>query len=207
MRRSERGAALAEFAICLTLLSTLTFGAVEFGWGWKQRINLQAITRGGARVASGLGSSPYADREVLRSVLGGLSDLPGGVANVGSIVIYKATCTTCTDPYMTPRDVDVNCDVKSGTPPNAGVSGKCNIYFPNTGYFTASVLTGTSQWGSSASSSLDRFWTPSTRVVSTNGNGPDYVGIQINYTHRMIVGFFGRTLAMTDRSVYRLEPA
>jgi hypothetical protein len=206
-RKGQGGAAIVELAICVMLLVTLTFGAIEFGWAWKQRISLQSITRSAARVASGLGDDPYTDREVIRGILTSAAKLPGGVARVGSIVIYKATCSACTDPYSQPSQVDPNCDLVSGTPPTGGVNGKCNVYFPSTGYFTSTVINTNANWGSAASSSLDKRWTPTTRITSTNGTGPDYVGIRVNYTHRMIVGLFGTTIAMSDESVFRLEPA
>jgi Flp pilus assembly protein TadG len=205
--RSEEGAALVELAICLTLLATLAFGTFEFGFAWKQRISLQQITRSSARVGSNLGNGQYADREIVRSILTAGAGMAGGVARIQSIVVYKATCTTCTAPYDSPTKVDSLCDPVPTSAPSTGVSGKCNVYFPSTGYYTAAVLNSTTQWGTSTGTPLDRFWLPTTRIESTAGTGPDYIGIRINYTHRMIVGLFGSTLAMSDDTVFRLEPA
>jgi Flp pilus assembly protein TadG len=48
-RRSERGAAALEFALCLPLLITLVFGIIEFGRGYNAKIELTGAVREGAR--------------------------------------------------------------------------------------------------------------------------------------------------------------
>ena len=198
-----------EFAICVSLLATLAFGTFEFGWAWKQRVSLQAITRSSGRIASNLGNAPFTDREALRTIIEASSALPGGVSRIRSVVIYKATCTTCTAPYGRPAQVDPLCDPATSIPPNpptSGVAGKCNVYFPSGGYFTTAVMSSATTWGTGTTTSLDYRWNPTTRVTSTGGTGPDWVGIRINYTHRMIVGMFGSTIAMSDDMVFRNEP-
>jgi Flp pilus assembly protein TadG len=204
--RHEAGAALVEFALCLSVLSALAFGTFEFGFAWKQRISLQQITRSSARVGSNLGNNQYADREILRSIVTSAASLPGQTSRIRSIVVFNATCTTCTAPYDQPSQVDPLCSPATGTPPSTGVTGKCNVYFPSTGYFTAAAFADVTKWGTGTSTAVDRFWNPTTRIEASGGNGPDYLGIQINYTHNLLVGMFGRTIAMSDEVVFRVEP-
>jgi hypothetical protein len=202
-RREQRGVALVELAICISLLSTLAFGTFEFGYAWKQRISLQAITRSAGRIGSNLGSSSSADRQIVGAVVTASASLPGGVSSIGSIVVFKATCTTapCTAPYTSPTQVDARCDPAPDLTYGSGVDLKCNVYFPRNWPDPSAP-----PWGVGATA-LDRYWNPTTRNQSTNGTGPDYVGVRINYTHRMIVGIFGSKLPMTDDVVFRLEPA
>ena len=49
--KSERGAAMVEFAIVALLLFTLIFGIIEFGWIFFGWITLTAAVREGARLA------------------------------------------------------------------------------------------------------------------------------------------------------------
>jgi hypothetical protein len=49
--RSERGAALVEFAVVLPLLVVLLFGIMEAGWLFAQQVELRNATREGARLA------------------------------------------------------------------------------------------------------------------------------------------------------------
>lgn len=49
--RSERGAALVEFAVVLPLFVVLVFGIMESGWLFAQQVELRNATREGARLA------------------------------------------------------------------------------------------------------------------------------------------------------------
>ena len=51
LRRTERGAALVELAIVLTLVMILTFGVMEYGWMFYQMQQVTAAAREGARDA------------------------------------------------------------------------------------------------------------------------------------------------------------
>ena len=51
LRKSERGAAMVEFAIIALLLFTLLFGIIEFGWVFFGWITLTGAVREGARLA------------------------------------------------------------------------------------------------------------------------------------------------------------
>lgn len=56
--RRQRGVAAVEMAVVLTLLCTLLFGIMEFGWVFYQQSNVTAAVREGVRV--GVTVSPAA---------------------------------------------------------------------------------------------------------------------------------------------------
>lgn len=51
-RRSERGAALVEFAVVMPLLILLLFGIMEAGWFFAQQVEVRNAAREGARIAA-----------------------------------------------------------------------------------------------------------------------------------------------------------
>jgi len=51
LAKTERGAALVELALVLTLLVILTFGVMEYGWMFYQMQQVTAAAREGARDA------------------------------------------------------------------------------------------------------------------------------------------------------------
>ena len=50
-RRSERGAALVEFAVVMPLLILLLFGIMEAGWFFAQQVEVNNAAREGGRLA------------------------------------------------------------------------------------------------------------------------------------------------------------
>ncbi len=81
LRRSERGAALAEFAFVLPIFVILVFGIIQFGLALNQVQAYQAAAREGARVGS-LQSSSLGD--VNNAVTGSLVGI-GGVTPTISV--------------------------------------------------------------------------------------------------------------------------
>ncbi len=49
--RSERGAALVEFAVVVPLFLVMIFGIMEAGWMFSQQVEMTNATREGARLA------------------------------------------------------------------------------------------------------------------------------------------------------------
>lgn len=188
----ERGAALVEFSIVLTLLLTLVFGIFEFGLAFQQRMTIASASTGAARVASALGDLDDADMETLESLEASLGSLP----NSGHDKI---------------RFVDVFQAGFDGTPLGDCASGdRCNRYVykdalgckwtpcpdPDLGY---------DSWD----------WAPSSRDVSEPE--VDYVGVRITFAHNWAIGGLvplpnvdcdGTAGAgcWTDATIMRLEP-
>lgn len=103
-RRDEQGATIVEAAIIIPLLILLTFGAIEFGIGFRDSAAVAGATRSGARIASAMtGQTDFANYTQL-SVSDSLKDLLH--ADPISLTIYKAdangnplgsfdSCTDC----------------------------------------------------------------------------------------------------------------
>ena len=111
--RSERGAALVEFAIVASVLLTLAFGTFEMGSGWSDSQLVTQAARTGARSAVQLGTDPAADSFAVESIEAGLGHLADDLTR---IVIYEANAA---DGSMPPA-------CESASPP--GVPNKCSVY-------------------------------------------------------------------------------
>ena len=62
--KSERGAAMVEFAIIAMLFFALIFGIIEFGWIFNGYITLEAAAKEGARLAI-IGKT---DQEIINAI-------------------------------------------------------------------------------------------------------------------------------------------
>ena len=90
-RNEEEGASLLEFTIIATLLLTLLFGIIEFGFAFRDRLTIANATQSAARVGASMGSDPQADISILRSLEQSLGTLPNsGVGIVRYVDIFKA---------------------------------------------------------------------------------------------------------------------
>ncbi len=181
--RGERGAVLVEMAFVGPILIILAFGIVEFGGAWQYNTRLQTATRGAARTASNEGTSRSADYDGLLSIQ---STLGSKVSNVQRVVVYKADAS----------DGAVPTACKTGS-----VSGVCNSY-PGSIFTTMTA----SSFSGSCSSSLDRYWCPTTRDDSADS--ADYLGIWIQYQYTFVTHLFpGGGLTLTRSTVMRIEPS
>ncbi|MBK5223973.1 MAG: pilus assembly protein [Acidimicrobiia bacterium] len=192
MRRGRRGddsgAVIVEFALVASLIVSILFGLIEFGFAWETRLATQNASRAGARVASSLGDERDADYNALRSVASALEGV--GLGNVEYVMIYKPV-----DASGTPHP---NC---TGTPLTSS-PGRCNVY---TGNQLVTLAANETLFQGSCGSALDGEWCPTNRQV-IQALGPDYLGVYIRLKHDFITGVFGNEMTITDRSVMRLEP-
>src|SRR3954453_18850693 len=92
-RAGERGAVLVEFAIIAPVLSMLIFGMIEYGLLFRDYLTVSNVTRTGARVASASGDDTLADYSILQAVKGAAGALPGGIASIDQIIVYKTSST------------------------------------------------------------------------------------------------------------------
>ena len=89
--RRQRGTALVEAAIVLSLLLLVTVGAIEYGWMF---VNLHRITnaaRQGARVAAAHGATDLDGEQTIANMLApmpiSLSDVQTSVAASGETIV------------------------------------------------------------------------------------------------------------------------
>lgn len=184
----ERGVAMVEMLVMTMLLVVIVFGIVEFGNGFKNKLEVETAARAGARVGSGLAKDRLADYGLLQSVRSALTKL--GFSNVDYVVVYKSTNSSGAIP--------AGC---SGATPIS--NSNCNVY---TGTqlqnLTQADFTGTS---SCSGSSPDRFWCPLGRQ-NVQSVGADYLGVWIKARSNTLTAFFGSPLRMETKAVMRLEP-
>jgi hypothetical protein len=177
-------------AFVLPLLCMLTFGIIEFGLAWGDKLTVQTAVRAGVRVGSADGTLATADKSVLLGVGAVLHDM--GLANVDRVLVYKSVTTDGAVPTA------------CLTPSPHSVSGSCNLY---TGAQLAQVVAGTApvSWFGCGVGSLDLSWCPTSRQ-SIQALGNDFIGIQVTARHQMVTGFFGSVRVLEDHGVMRLEP-
>ena len=84
------------------------------------------------------------------------------------------------------------------------MSGTCNFYT------AANFATPSNQFGC-GSSSPDRYWCPTNRLVGASATGspvtgpPDYIGVYIKVIHPNVTGLFGSSYTYTEYTVIRIE--
>jgi Flp pilus assembly protein TadG len=162
-------------------------GVVEFGLAFFDYLTTSNMSRIGARTASTLGNSSTADYQILQKIAQSTNSMP--TSEIQSIVVYKAA--------------------SSGAAPTSSclsgsVSGTCNFY-------TASNLATASNQFACGTSSPDRYWCPTTRLVGASATGspatgpPDYIGVYIKVIHPNVTGLFGSNYTFTEYTVIRIE--
>lgn len=125
----ERGAALVETALIVSVLLVLGIGAAEFGFAFVDWLAVSSATREGARTGSAAGKDPGADTLILGAVDQAMAGNPNAI--VQEIWIFKA---------------DAN-----GVPEPASI----NLYTPSGGGYTCSSCTWPSASRSTDALSLD----------------------------------------------------
>ncbi|MGH1491422.1 MAG: TadE/TadG family type IV pilus assembly protein [Acidimicrobiales bacterium] len=174
--RSERGAALVEFAIIATVFLSLAFGTFEMGLAWSDSQLVTQAARTGARAAAQLGKDSAADSfsvESIEAALGKLDD------DVTRIVIFDAGATDGSMPAAC---------VTAGPP---GIAGSCSVYDKNDfGTYGA--------WNDGA-------WLPSARNDTFDNADHIGVAIEVDRPY-VTGFFSGSTFAISDTTVMRIEP-
>ena len=189
--RRERGTALSEFALVVTVLLSLGLGVFEFGGAYRSSIATVSAARAAARTASSLGADPQADWMALSSLRSELQ-AAGLLSNVQRVVVYKSTTT-------------------DGLPPAACLPGgtigstACNV-------FTGAQLTALTASSFNATTgcpvtgaALAGNWCPNTRV--TLATSADYVGVWVQTRHMFATRLFGQYQTITRYAVMREEPS
>jgi hypothetical protein len=177
------GAAIVEAAFITPVFMLMVLGIMEVGLAMNDDLALAHVVRAGTRVASASGNDLYADYGIIQAVEQESSALPRD--RIELIVIYKAT--------RYGEEPSAACKAGTSQP------SVCNVYTPT------AFNTVKSRWGCQTAEALDKYWCPTTRVVSRTA-GPDYVGVWLKIEHQWVTGMFGDTVQLTDQSVIRLEP-
>lgn len=179
-QRSEgdhnRSAVLIESAIVITLILTMFFGVLEFGMLLCSRHALAEATRTGARAASSL---PRQDGYQTAAAEAVGANLRGSIpsTSVVSLVVYKAVPNT---------DFPI-----SGTLSNC--TGSCYRFDWDAAAEQFNVVPGYT-------------WAASDQDACGDVGNTDYVGVALTGTHDFVTSFWSDNVAISDRTVMRLEP-
>lgn len=184
----ERGVALVEFAIVALFLFSLAMGMVEYGLAYQGQENTLGATRSGVRATASLGKDVESDFQALSSLRADLS-ASGMLGQVELIVIYRSATADGQPP--------ADCLAVTSSGP------LCNI-FTQAQIQSLSKTTFSTTTGCSTASVSSR-WCPSTR--DDNQLTADYVGMYVRIRHPFITKFFGSDMAISQRSVMRIEPS
>lgn len=175
---------MIEAAFVTPVFMAMVLAVVELGLAMNSYLALAHSVRAGARTASASGNEIFADYGIISTVKREASALNS--TQIERIVVYKATTfgaaptTAC----------------QNGTP----VAGVCNVYS------RADLARPKSDFGCRTVRNLDRYWCPTTRKVTLDGDGTEYVGVWMKIEHRWVTRMFGTATTLTDSSVIRLEP-
>ncbi|MEM7323600.1 MAG: TadE family protein [Actinomycetota bacterium] len=174
--RTERGAAMVEFAIISSVLLTLAIGAFEMGMAWSDSQLVTQAARTGARSASQLGTNAAADSFSVESIEAALGDLGDGVTR---IVVFDAAAA----------DGSMPAACEAASPP--GIAGSCSIY-DSTDFGTYGA------W-------VDGSWTPGTRDNSFDNADYIGIRIEVERPY-LTGFFGSGVFNMSDTAVMRIEP-
>ncbi|MCP4959573.1 MAG: pilus assembly protein [Actinomycetia bacterium] len=190
--RSDRGAALTEFALILPLLVMIFAGVVDFGFAWKDSLTIGTGAQAGARIGANLGDDRAADEEALVAIAAAVATL-GANVTLEHVIVFKPG-----------PDGEVPATCLSGGAHS--VTNLCNHYTPTQ---LAAALAGTADFSGSSScagSALDRFWCPTDREARQLLS-PDEIGVYVQAQRGWSTGIFpGNGLTISRTAVMRLEP-
>jgi len=165
--RSERGAALVEFALVVVVLFTIVFGLIEGGLLIRASNNVSSSAGDAIRRAAVASDAADADWQVLQQLRGrGLLES----AEVNYVVVYRAT-----DGVTQPSAACLG-----GTP----VANECNVYERADFELDRAAFDCTD-------SGLDGSWCPTDRQDDTDRDAISFIGLYINADYNGIFGVLG----------------
>ena len=175
---------IVEAALTVVVFAMLLFGIIEFGTAFYDYLTSSNVTRTAARIGSTMGNAALTDYQILQKVKSAAAPLPP--SEIQQIIIYKASGVGAAP--------DPSC--KAGS-----VTGLCNTYV------NSDMSRPSTDFGC-GSASPDRYWCPTSRVVSASGNsgaGPDYLGVYIRVLHKSVTGMFGPSFTFAPNMVLKIE--
>lgn len=99
--RSERGAAMVEFAMILPLLVLLTFGIIEFGVAFNASSSVSQASRAGGRTAAIFSTDPQLEYNAAQAAATALDVSPNSITGTPTICVskYVAGSDPCTNTF------------------------------------------------------------------------------------------------------------
>ena len=210
--RGDDGSVLAEAALMTPLFILLLFGVLEFGGAFRDYLTLANGSLAGTRQAAIQGNAADADWNIIQAVKKSMNAMP--LWEINKVVVYRLSpiganpgAGQCLTTVCPTAPVPASCLSSIN-----GVAGVCNVYGPTELADNSATVPAT--WNTCPVTPSQTypasFFCPTTRNVlapsANNVNGPDYVGVYVEITHKWITGLFGSSIKMSDTSVTRLEP-
>jgi len=177
-REKERGATLVEAAIAYGLLFLALFAVLEFGLAFKDWLSVSNASRTGARAGATFGQDANADILVLREVEGTLA--PIGLQPGANVTIYRANNPGPSQEYS----------YAPGSDCSGGLPGCCD--------WTPCPEVGRTTYKNNP------VWDPASRDITAPIT--DRIGVEIQFTHTWVTGFFGATTDFTTSTEFQIEP-
>lgn len=180
-KEAERGATLVEAAISFSMLFLLIFVLIEFGLAFKDWLSVSHASREGARAGATFGDDPASDIEILDEVQSILVAV--GLENGDQVKIFQAKPGGLETTYSYDPGADCGADPGYSFPDCCDWTPCPEIGRPN--YVTP-------------------LWDPTKRDVSAPTT--DRLGVEIQFTHDWVTGFFGSSMDMTTETDFQIEP-
>ncbi len=214
-KHADRGAVFVEFALAVPFLVVMAMGIVEFGLGWSAANDVNAAARDAARAGSASTNYATADKIILQTIGGALSE--DQVDHVQKVIIFKAANATDTRPSddclamdnTSGSESDIGRAVGRGGSEPCNVYGKGQIEYVSNPANTSDVPYWVNSSGDNCgfgTESVDKYWCPVRRAHSKTNGDLDYLGVYIKMEHESVtnIGFGDQ---MIERSaVFRIEP-
>jgi Flp pilus assembly protein TadG len=168
---------IVEAAIVVPLLILLAFGAIEYGFAFRESASVKSASRAGVRMASALPRNPEYLDKTSNAVTSAMRELDASTPE--ELWIYKASASG-----GRPETCTANCAQYRWDPTAQSGEG-------------AFVLDSGTPWP----------YTQQIACASAdNPNYPEQIGVFVKVRHNRLTGLFGSSSALTSASVMRLEP-
>lgn len=183
----ERGASALELALCLPLLASLLFGALEFGLIWRSSNALADASRGAILDLSRAVDERDADRRALERVHASVSS---SLDTVEWVIVYRSNQPNGSPPVVCRRLAE---GLASGS---TGINGLCNVY---SGAFVRSMAAADFD-DPRCSGDADRWLCPATRADTFPARA--LIGIAISIHHTSVTSVLpGGSRSISDHGV------
>lgn len=180
--RSERGAALVEFAIALPILLLLATLIFDVGLGFSAARSTSSASRSASHVAAGAGDTRQADYLALDAVRAQFEGRGDGVSWVS---VYRSAAGS-------DGSVPAGCG-----PGDEGIAGLCNVYSGS----ILDTLDPAAFANEDCVDDADENWCPTTRAA----NAGDFLGVAVWTSHEPTVGLVrAQAFQLADSSVFAI---
>lgn len=180
----ERGAAVVEFAIVVTLLLAILAGMIDYGFAFNSSRHAEGAVRTAARQGAAAGEQRLADLAVLRAVNAAFVTRDDRVLQV---TVYRVASGS---------DGSIPSGCGQGSP---GITGVCNVYTPA----QVASLTASDFSDPACAGEPDELWCPANRPVDNDAGA--LLGVAIWVQHDSIFDLTPNSGLLVHTAAFRME--